>query len=43
MYGRCLEEIILLYINEKYACLSVLAYVFAVLGASGCSDYQDVS
>lgn len=43
MYGRCLDERILQYINEKYACLSVLAYIFAVLDAPGCSDYQNVS
>lgn len=43
VYGRCLDGIILQYIHEKYACLSVLAYIFAVLDASGYSDYQNVS
>lgn len=39
MYGGCLDERTLQYINEK----SVLAYIFAVLDASGYSDYQNVS
>lgn len=43
MYGGCLDERTLQYINEKYMCLSVLAYIFAVLDASGYSDYQNVS
>lgn len=44
MYGGCLDERTLQYINEKYMCLSVIAYIFAIdLDASGYSDYQNVS